>query len=170
MEMIGGLMKTTSRFAVAAAAGLFMGGMALTPAQAADLGGDCCADLEERVAELEATTVRKGNRKVSVKLSGQVNRSLLIWDGAVWHAGGANHSADLRRRSINLNFNLSWLRQQENQYIGIPREVVLAMPERLQRLLGYNKVNHLCGGVAYQDPLDYFRYHRASDVNLPRHN
>lgn len=78
--MIGGLMKTTSRFAVAAAAGVFAGGIALTPAQAADLGGDCCADLEERVAELEATTVRKGNRKVSVKLSGQVNRSLLIWD------------------------------------------------------------------------------------------
>ena len=40
------------------------------PAKAADLGGDCCADLEERVAELEATTVRKGNKKVSVTLSG----------------------------------------------------------------------------------------------------
>lgn len=78
--MIGGLMKTTSRFAVAAAAGLFVGGIALTPAQAADLGGDCCADLEERVAELEATTVRKGNRKVSLKISGQVNKLLLIWD------------------------------------------------------------------------------------------
>ncbi len=63
-----------------AVAGLMMGGIALTPAQAADLGGDCCADLEERVAELEATTVRKGNRKVSVKLSGQVNKVLIIWD------------------------------------------------------------------------------------------
>jgi hypothetical protein len=28
-------------------------------------GGDCCADLEERIAELEATTAKKGNRKVS---------------------------------------------------------------------------------------------------------
>ena len=78
--MIGGLKKTTSRFAIAAAAGLFAGGLALTPAQAADLGGDCCADLEERVAELEATTVRKGNRKVSVKLSGQINYMLMVWD------------------------------------------------------------------------------------------
>jgi len=33
------------------------------PAKAADLGGDCCADLEDRVAELEATTVRKGNKR-----------------------------------------------------------------------------------------------------------
>ena len=81
--MIGGFTKTTSRLAIAAAAGLFVGGLSLSPAQAADLGGDCCADLEERVAELEATTVRKGNRKVSVKLSGHVNRMLLWWDDGV---------------------------------------------------------------------------------------
>ncbi|WP_334148124.1 hypothetical protein [Hyphomicrobium sp.] len=40
---------------------------------AADLGGDCCADLEERIAELEATTARKGNRKVSLEVYGHVN-------------------------------------------------------------------------------------------------
>jgi predicted porin len=51
-----------------------------TQAQAADLGGDCCADLEERVAELEATTARKGNRKVSLTVYGQVNEMVLFWD------------------------------------------------------------------------------------------
>lgn len=51
-----------------------------SPAAAADLGGDCCADLEERIAELEATTARKGNRKVSLTVSGQVHQSILIWD------------------------------------------------------------------------------------------
>ena len=50
------------------------------PASAADLGGDCCADLEERIAELEATTARKGNRKVSLEVSGQVNEAVLWWD------------------------------------------------------------------------------------------
>lgn len=49
-------------------------------AQAADLGGDCCADLEERVAELEATTARKGNRKVSLTISGWVNEAVFFWD------------------------------------------------------------------------------------------
>ena len=78
--MIGGLMKTTSRLAIAAAASFLVGGFALTPAKAADLGGDCCADLEERVAELEATTVRKGNRKVSVTLYGWVNQAVTWWD------------------------------------------------------------------------------------------
>ena len=52
--------------------------------KAADLGGDCCADLEERVAELEATTVHKGNKKVTVTLYGRVNRIVNFWDdGAV---------------------------------------------------------------------------------------
>src|SRR5436305_8109812 len=79
--MIGGLLKSsTSRLALAAAAGLFMGGVAMPSAKAADLGGDCCADLEERVAELEATTARKGNRKMSLTVSGQIHRSVLWWD------------------------------------------------------------------------------------------
>jgi hypothetical protein len=82
MDMFGGLTKTSSRIAIAAALGLTLGGFAFkaTPAQAADLGGDCCADLEERVAELEATTVRKGNKKVSVTLSGWVVKSINWWD------------------------------------------------------------------------------------------
>jgi hypothetical protein len=66
--------------ALFAAAGLFVGGVAMPSAKAADLGGDCCADLEERVAELEATTARKGNRKVSLTITGVVNRSVLWWD------------------------------------------------------------------------------------------
>lgn len=61
------------------AAALVIAGWAM-PAAAADLGGDCCADLEERVAELEATTARKGNRKVSLTVSGWVNENILWFD------------------------------------------------------------------------------------------
>ena len=74
--MYGGLLKTASAAAILAAAGVF----GASSAKAADLGGDCCADLEERVAELEATTVRKGNRKVSVTLSGFVGHQVMWWD------------------------------------------------------------------------------------------
>ena len=82
--MFGGLTKTSSRIAIAAALGLTFGGYAMsTPAAAADLGGDCCADLEERVAELEATTVRKGNKKVSVTISGWVVKTVNWWDDDV---------------------------------------------------------------------------------------
>ncbi len=75
--MNGGSMTTLSRVSMAAAAALLMG---LSPAAAADLGGNCCADLEERVAELEATTARKGNRKVSLTISGQISQQLMFWD------------------------------------------------------------------------------------------
>ena len=53
---------------------------AVTPTKAADLGGYCCADLEDRVAELEATAARKGNSKVDVKVSGEITTALLFWD------------------------------------------------------------------------------------------
>jgi predicted porin len=53
------------------------------PAFAADLGGDWCADLEERVAELEATTARRGNRTVSLQVYGQVNTAVLFFDTEV---------------------------------------------------------------------------------------
>jgi predicted porin len=49
-------------------------------ALAADLGGACCADLEERIAELEATAARKGNRKVSLTISGYVAQEMTYWD------------------------------------------------------------------------------------------
>jgi len=65
-----------------AAAGLLAGGLA-TSANAADLGGNCCADLEERVAELEATTARKGNRKVSLTVSGWVAEQVTYWDDGI---------------------------------------------------------------------------------------
>src|SRR5688500_6939525 len=82
MDMFGGLTKTSSRIALAAALGLVLGVLAMgtRPAKAADHGGVCCADVEERVAELEATTVRKGNKKVSVTLSGWVVKPGSWWD------------------------------------------------------------------------------------------
>ena len=73
-------MKKLSLLALAAV-GVLAGGM--TTANAADLGGNCCADLEERIAELEATTVRKGNRKVSLTISGWVSQQVSVWDDGV---------------------------------------------------------------------------------------
>ena len=61
--------------------GMFAAGQA----RSADLGGDCCADLEERIAELEATTARKGNRKVSLTVSGWVNEAIFAWDDGTAH-------------------------------------------------------------------------------------
>lgn len=77
--MVGGL-SPQFRALIAIGATALVAVMGHTPAKAADLGGDCCADLEERVAELEATAARKGNKKVSVTFYGQVNRAVLFWN------------------------------------------------------------------------------------------
>ena len=78
--MNGGSMTTFSRISMAAVAALVVG---VSSANAADLGGNCCADLEERIAELEATTARKGTRKVSLTISGQISQELLFWDDGI---------------------------------------------------------------------------------------
>ncbi|MCY3885486.1 MAG: phytanoyl-CoA dioxygenase family protein [Gammaproteobacteria bacterium] len=79
---------------------------------------------------------------------------LLLWDGALWHRGGGNSTKDSYRRSINVNFNLAWLKQRENQFVGVPPEVVVAMPERLQALIGYKLTNFGLGSVDYQNPIE----------------
>ena len=73
------------------------------PAIAAGLDGDCCADLEEQVAELEATTLGKRNRKVSVTLSGYVTKQVMAWDDGV---GSDTYIADIGPTQAT-NFRLS---------------------------------------------------------------
>lgn len=51
-----------------------------TGAAAGYLPADCCANLKQRVAELEATTARKGNTKLEMTLAGTVSHAALTWD------------------------------------------------------------------------------------------
>lgn len=80
--------------------GLILGSN-ISAASAADLGGDCCADLEERVAELESVAARKGNRKVSLTISGWVAEQVIHWDDGVesntYVAGlGTNYASNVQ--------------------------------------------------------------------------
>ena len=74
------IMKVRVLGAAAVAAATVLGG---STAFAADLGGNCCADLEERIAELEATTARKGNRKVSLTITGWISSQLYWFDDGI---------------------------------------------------------------------------------------
>lgn len=85
--------------------------------------------------------------------------SVVFWEGAMWHAGGANLSKDRSRLGLFISHSQVYLRQQENSTLSVPREVALQMPERLQRLLGY------AGGskatavfqIDFQDQLDFLK-------------
>jgi hypothetical protein len=54
-------------------------GMLPVKAAASD-ASDCCSDLDARIAELETATVRKGNKKVSVTMSGWMMKMGTWWD------------------------------------------------------------------------------------------
>ena len=92
--------------------------------------------------------------------------ALLLWEGALWHRGGGNSTGNQYRRSINVNFNLAWLKQRENQFIGVPPEVVLAMPEKLQALIGYKLTNFGLGTVDYRNPIETVKRRMAGKSEL----
>ncbi len=77
--------------------------------------------------------------------------SVLVWHGSLWHGGGANTSAE-RRIGIAMNYCAGYIRQQENQQLGLARETVAGFPRRLQELVGYGIYRGLIGHVDKQVP------------------
>jgi ectoine hydroxylase-related dioxygenase (phytanoyl-CoA dioxygenase family) len=75
----------------------------------------------------------------------------LIWLGGVYHGGGAN-STGTPRTGLTIALDLGNLRQEENQYLAVPREAVLAYPEEVRRLLGYDRCPPGLGWYEMDDP------------------
>ena len=79
--------------------------------------------------------------------------SVLIWHGSLWHGGGANQTGE-RRVGIAMNYCAGYIRQQENQQLGLPAALVRTFPRRLQELVGYGLYNGLIGHIDKQAPAD----------------
>ena len=77
--------------------------------------------------------------------------SVLVWHGSLWHGGGGNRS-DQRRVGIAMNYCAGWIRQQENQQLGIPREIARGFSPRLRELVGYGIYKGLVGHIDKRDP------------------
>lgn len=77
--------------------------------------------------------------------------SVLIWHGSLWHGGGAN-TTDRRRYGIAMNYCAGWIRQQENQQLGLPLSTVQRFDPRLQDLCGFDTYLHLIGHIDKQTP------------------
>ena len=77
--------------------------------------------------------------------------SVLVWVGSLWHGGGANRT-DERRVGIAMNYCAGYIRQQENQQLGVPPALVKTFPRRLQELVGYSVYNGLVGHIDKQHP------------------
>lgn len=82
--------------------------------------------------------------------------SVVLWLGGVLHAGGANRSAAIRRGG-GMSYKLAWLTGGERLLLSTPPEVARHLPERLQRLLGYQLHRPNLGWVEGQDPIRWLR-------------
>ena len=89
--------------------------------------------------------------------------SVLVWHGSLWHGGGANTTAE-RRIGLAMNFCAGYVRQQENQQLGIPREVAAGFSERLQQLCGYSVYQGLIGHIDKRDPIELLQGERAHSM------
>jgi len=77
--------------------------------------------------------------------------SVLVWHGSLWHGGGANTTSQ-RRVGIAMNYCAGWVRQQENQQLGLPRDTVRRFPSRLRELVGYGVYRGLVGHIDKRSP------------------
>lgn len=75
-------------------------------------------------------------KKSDVEQAVMARGSVLFYLGSTIHGGGANKSTSPRSGLIT-TYSLGWLRQEENQYLTVPKEIADSYPENVRRLMGY---------------------------------
>jgi ectoine hydroxylase-related dioxygenase (phytanoyl-CoA dioxygenase family) len=120
-------------------------------------------DFTERTG---ATRVIPGSHRLADRLSFKEEDtepaempkgSVLFYSGSLYHGGGANRSDEVRY-GLNITYNVSWLRQEENQYLSVPLEIARTLPEPLQRLIGYQRGAYALGYMDdLRDPIEALR-------------
>jgi ectoine hydroxylase-related dioxygenase (phytanoyl-CoA dioxygenase family) len=78
----------------------------------------------------------------------------IIWLGSIVHGGGANRT-DRIRRGLAFSYTLGWLAQAERLLLSTPPEVARTLPERVQRLIGYQLHRPNLGWIEERDPLEW---------------
>jgi ectoine hydroxylase-related dioxygenase (phytanoyl-CoA dioxygenase family) len=77
--------------------------------------------------------------------------SVMVWDGSLFHAGGHNRTSDARM-GITVIYCRAWLRQQENQFLGVPPAFAKNLTRPLQKLIGYWVANNFLGYLNEASP------------------
>lgn len=83
--------------------------------------------------------------------------SMVMWSGQLYHGGGNNQSNETRW-GMNIGYTRGWIRQEENQYLGLSPELLNSLDDDFLRLIGYTRSGYGHGYVAdMRDPLDVIR-------------
>lgn len=128
---------------------------------------NCIVALTDTTEEIGATRVipgsnhwpdynDRGSAEQSVAAEMEAGSALLI-SGRVVHGGGANTTADRRRRVLLLAYNLGFLVPEEAHAFTVPMELARTLSSRARQLLGFRSFHnesHEGGtlwGANYQD-------------------
>lgn len=123
--------------------------------------------LSDYTAEMGATRVVPGSQTGDKKptdytddecLQAEMSRgSVLVYSGKIVHSGAANRS-DRVRRAINVNYCVGWVRQEENQFLSVPKEIAQTLDDDLLKLIGYQEGAWAMGYFRdFEDPLRAIR-------------
>ncbi len=77
--------------------------------------------------------------------------SVVLFLGTFWHGGGANRTARERLAFTN-QYCAPWLRQQENFFLEVPREITRKLRPTIQSLMGYSIYPPFMGMVDSMHP------------------
>jgi ectoine hydroxylase-related dioxygenase (phytanoyl-CoA dioxygenase family) len=80
--------------------------------------------------------------------------SAIVWLGSLLHGGGENHSKRARR-GVVMSYSLGWLAPAEKLLLSTPPESARLLPEKLQRLIGYQVHRPNLGWIEGRDPLEW---------------
>src|SRR4029078_9068884 len=78
--------------------------------------------------------------------------AVMVFHGSLWHAGGANVTADDHRLGVNVQYCPGFVRQQQNPYLGIPPEIAATFSDRRLGLPGYRLYKGIMGHVDGASP------------------
>src|SRR5262249_23755845 len=78
--------------------------------------------------------------------------SAIVFDGALWHRGGANRSQGTRL-ALSPQYCQPWLRPQESQLLIVPPDAARACSDRMRAMLGYSIHPPFIGQVDGMHPL-----------------
>jgi ectoine hydroxylase-related dioxygenase (phytanoyl-CoA dioxygenase family) len=135
--------------------------------------------IEDFTADNGATEIVRGSHRWAAEhpddraAAGDVVRAIMpagsaiVFDGATWHRGGANHAATATRLAISPQYNQPYFRPQESQLLIVPPDAARACTDRMRSMLGYSIHPPFVGQVDGMHPLRLvdpsYRSHKGED-------
>ncbi|XHG09927.1 hypothetical protein AWENTII_012963 [Aspergillus wentii] len=82
---------------------------------------------------------------------------------SAFHGGGSNTTEDEHRLVFSTFVVRGYLRQEENQFLAVPADVVRSYDRDVQEFMGYCMSEPACGNVEQMDPIYHLRPELLTD-------